>query len=48
LTDWIGSQAGDSSLERRKPVGTPVFMAPEVAGRPHQHRVESDTWTLGS
>jgi serine/threonine protein kinase len=47
LTDWIGSQAEDSSLEHGKPVGTPVFMAPEVAGCPHRHRVESDTWALG-
>jgi eukaryotic-like serine/threonine-protein kinase len=27
LTDWIGSQAEDASLEQGKPVGTPVFMA---------------------
>ena len=43
LSDWIGSEAEDLSLALGKPVGTPVFMAPEVAGCPHRHCFESDT-----
>ena len=47
LIDWIGRAAEDASLARGKPVGTPVFMAPEVAGAPHRHGLASDTWALG-
>lgn len=47
LTDWIGLGAETASLLLGKPVGTPVFMAPEVAGKPHKHKVVSDTWSLG-
>ena len=47
LVDWIGQAAEDESLRQGKPVGTPVFMAPEVAGRPHRHGIASDTWALG-
>jgi mitogen-activated protein kinase kinase kinase len=47
LTDWIGSWAEKESLLLGKPVGTPVFMAPEVAGKPHKHQIVSDTWSLG-
>jgi serine/threonine protein kinase len=47
LTDWIGLGAETASLLLGKPVGTPVFMAPEVAGKPHRHKVASDTWSLG-
>jgi len=47
LTDWIGSHAEQQSLLQGKPVGTPVFMAPEVAGMPHKHLTVSDTWSLG-
>ena len=47
LTDWIGLGAETASLLLGKPVGTPVFMAPEVAGKPHTHKVVSDTWSLG-
>jgi serine/threonine-protein kinase len=43
LSDWIGSEAEDLSLALGKPVGTPVFMSPEVAGCPHRHCFESDT-----
>ena len=34
-------------MQMGMPVGTPVFMAPEVAGFPHTHCVESDTWAVG-
>ena len=47
LIDWIGCAAENASLARGKPVGTPVFMAPEVAGAPHRHELVSDTWALG-
>jgi serine/threonine protein kinase len=47
LIDWIGRAAEDASLARSKPVGTPVFMAPEVAGAPHRHGLASDSWALG-
>jgi mitogen-activated protein kinase kinase kinase len=47
LTDWIGNYAEHKSLQQGKPVGTPVFMAPEVAGMPHRHLTVSDTWSLG-
>jgi serine/threonine protein kinase len=47
LTDWIGSWAEKESLMLGKPVGAPVFMAPEVAGKPHKHQIVSDTWSLG-
>jgi len=47
LIDWIGSWAEKQSLTLGKPVGTPVFMAPEVAGKPHKHQIVSDTWSLG-
>lgn len=47
LTDWIGSWAEKQNLMLGKPVGTPVFMAPEVAGKPHTHQKASDTWSLG-
>jgi serine/threonine protein kinase len=46
-TDWIGNYAEYKSLQQGKPVGTPVFMAPEVAGMPHRHLIVSDTWSLG-
>lgn len=48
LIDWIGGEAEELSLSvHGKPVGTPLFMAPEVAGRPHRHVEQSDTWALG-
>ena len=47
LTDWIGVDEENASLSQGKPVGTPVFMAPEVAGLPHRHTMASDTWALG-
>ena len=47
LCDWIGSEAEEASLALGKPVGTPLFMAPEVAGCPHRHCISSDTWALG-
>lgn len=47
LTDWIGLEEENTSLSLGKPVGTPVFMAPEVAGLPHRHTIASDTWALG-
>jgi hypothetical protein len=47
LIDWIGHQEERSSLRMGMQVGTPVFMATEVAGVPHTHCVESDTWSLG-
>jgi serine/threonine protein kinase len=47
LIDWIGDEEEELSLRRGKPVGTPVFMAPEVAGRPHRHVEQSDSWALG-
>ena len=47
LTDWIGNCAETESLMLGKPIGTPVFMAPEVAGKPHKHQFVSDTWSLG-
>jgi mitogen-activated protein kinase kinase kinase len=47
VTDWIGLSAENTSLGFGKPVGTPVFMAPEVAGMPHRHCMSSDTWSLG-
>ena len=47
LVDWIGQAAEDASLELGKPVGTPVFMAPEVARTPHRHCLASDLWALG-
>jgi mitogen-activated protein kinase kinase kinase 17/18 len=47
LVDWIGRAAEEASLAEGKPVGTPVFMAPEVAGRPHRHGLASDSWALG-
>ena len=47
LVDWIAQAAEDASLRQGKPVGTPVFMAPEVAGRPHKHSFASDSWALG-
>jgi len=47
LTDWIGREAESASVAQGKPVGTPVFMAPEVAGAPHRHAFASDSWALG-
>lgn len=47
LTDWIGTGQENVSLMVGKPVGTPLFMAPEVAGLPHQHTFTSDSWALG-
>ena len=47
LVDWIGQNAEDASLKLGKPVGTPVFMAPEVARMPHRHCLASDIWSLG-
>lgn len=47
LVDWIGQAAEDASLLHGKPVGTPVFMAPEVARTPHRHCLASDFWALG-
>jgi serine/threonine protein kinase len=47
LIDWIGQAAEDHNLTRGKPVGTPVFMAPEVARTPHRHCVKSDSWAIG-
>ncbi len=47
LCDWIGSEAEEASLALGKPVGTPLFMAPEVAGCPHRHCISSDTWAFG-
>jgi serine/threonine protein kinase len=47
LTDWICSWAEKESLLLGKPVGTPVFMSPEVAGKLHKHQIVSDTWSLG-
>lgn len=47
LVDWIGRAEEEASLAQGKPVGTPVFMAPEVAGRPHRHGLASDSWALG-
>jgi mitogen-activated protein kinase kinase kinase len=47
LTDWIGNWTERQSLTLGRPVGTPVFMAPEVAGKPHKHQIVSDTWSLG-
>ena len=47
LIDWIGQHQESCSLRMGMPVGTPVFMAPEVAGFPHTHCVESDTWAVG-
>jgi serine/threonine protein kinase len=48
LIDWIGGEEEELSLSRHgKPVGTPLFMAPEVAGRPHRHVEQSDSWALG-
>jgi len=47
LIDWIGQHQESCSLRMGMPVGTPVFMSPEVAGFPHTHCVESDTWAVG-
>lgn len=47
LVDWIGQAAEDASVALGKPVGTPVFMAPEVAKMPHRHCLASDIWSLG-
>lgn len=47
LCDWIGREQEAAALAAGKPVGTPLFMAPEVAGCPHTHCVQSDTWALG-
>jgi len=47
LVDWIGQAEEDASLKLGKPVGTPVFLAPEVARAPHKHCVASDLWALG-
>lgn len=47
VADWIGIEQENYSLLLGKPVGTPLFMAPEVAGLPHKHTVVSDTWAVG-
>jgi serine/threonine protein kinase len=46
LIDWIGKEEENISFLLGKPVGTPVFMAPEVV-RTNRHAEQSDTWSLG-
>ena len=50
LCDWIGEEEEKVHVEQTgRPVGTPVFLAPEVARSPHRHCAEgkSDIWALG-
>jgi mitogen-activated protein kinase kinase kinase len=50
LCDWIGEEEEKVRVEQTgRPVGTPVFLAPEVARSPHRHCGEgkSDIWALG-
>ena len=50
LCDWIGEEEEKVRVEQTgRPVGTPVFLAPEVARSPHRHCGEgkSDIWGLG-
>ena len=50
LSDWISKaeeeQALNQSSQAAMPVGTPVFLAPEVI-RTGRHCIVSDTWALG-
>ena len=47
IIDWIGQAAEEHSLALGKPVGSPLFMAPEVTRPPHRHCLASDSWALG-
>jgi len=50
LCDWIGEEEEKAHVgQTGRPVGTPVFLAPEVARPPHRHCTEgkSDIWGLG-
>jgi len=47
IIDWIGQAAEEHSVALGKPVGSPLFMAPEVTRPPHRHCLASDSWALG-
>lgn len=46
LIDWIGAEEEQLSVLQGKPVGTPLFLAPEVV-RKLWHMEQSDTWAMG-